>query len=87
MTAKKFTYQHGSKKITLPKFSHLPFGVVRKMRKEKTDEQFFLLLEETLKNDPKTLDVIDSMTAEEVIALITAWQKDAGVSVGESLEQ
>ena len=44
------------------------------------------MLELVTKDDPKTLDIIDEMYADDVVDLVTAWQEDAGVTLGESVE-
>lgn len=82
MALEKFHYEYDGKKINLPKFSNLPFGVIRKLRKQDETDQMFLLFEETA--DDRSLKVIDSMTVDEVAKLMEAWQKDGGVTVGES---
>lgn len=84
--ANTFTYTFDGKTITLPKFGNFPFGVIRKIRKLEDEEQFYSLLELVTKDDPDTLDVIDSMYADDVADLVTAWQEDSGVSLGESEE-
>lgn len=82
----QFHYTVGKKKITLPKFGNLPFGVIRKLRKEDDTEQVFLLFELILKDDPDTMDVIDSMGQEDLLEMMEAWQKESGVTPGESAE-
>lgn len=82
MAMEKFHYEYGGKKITLPKFSNLPFGVIRKMRKVDEADQMFMLFEETA--DDKSLEIIDGMTVDDVSKLMEAWQEDGGVTVGES---
>lgn len=82
----KFHYTVGKKKITLPRFGNLPFGVIRKIRKLDEVEQLFTLFELVLDKDPDTLAIIDTMEQEAVQELIVAWQKDSGVTVGESEE-
>jgi len=84
--ANTFTYTFDGKTITLPKFGEFPFGIIRKLRKLAEEEQFYSLLELVTKDDPKTLDIIDEMYADDVVDLVTAWQEDAGVSLGESVE-
>lgn len=84
--ANTFTYTFDGRTITLPKFGNFPFGVIRKIRKLEDEEQFYSLLELVTKDDPDTLDVIDSMYADDVADLVTAWQEDSGVSLGESEE-
>lgn len=84
MALEKFNYTvpDTKKKITLHRFDSLPFGVVRKIRKLSDEEQFFALFEETA--DEKNLAVIDTLSMPEISDLVTAWQKDAGVELGES---
>ena len=70
-------------KVTLPKFNHIKFGLIRKNRKLPQEEQFFTLLETLLKDDEATLKVLDESTQEDVMELMTAWQKDSGIEMGE----
>lgn len=77
-----YTVPGTKKKITLPGFGNLPFGVVRRIRKADDTEQFFLLLEESA--DERSLKIIDELSMPEIADLVDAWQKDAGVTVGES---
>ena len=78
----KFNYTFNGKNIELPRFDKLPFGTMRKMRKASEEEQGFLIFESTA--DEKTLDIIDTMTIDEIGELLEAWQKDSGVTTGES---
>lgn len=79
----KFVYEVDSrKKIVLPKFGQVPFGVIRKSRKMDPEEQFYFMFEELL--DEKGLAVLDSMTADQVADLMDSWQNEAGVGLGES---
>ena len=84
MALEKFHYTvpETKKKITLPGFGNLPFGAVRKIRKLSDEEQFFALFEESA--DDKNLAVIDTLSMPQISDLVTAWQKDAGVDLGES---
>lgn len=82
MALEKFHYEFGGKKLTLPKFDQIPFGVIRKMRKESAEEQMFLMFEQLA--DDKALEVIDEMPTAEIEKLVEAWQKDGGVTKGES---
>ena len=79
-----FTYEFNGRKIVLPKFGHLKFGIVRKLRKLDMEEQFFAMLEEIFKNDPETMDFLDEMDQQEILDMVTAWQEDSGVGLGES---
>lgn len=79
----KFVYEVDSrKKIVLPKFGQVPFGVIRKSRKMDAEEQFYFMFEELL--DEKGLAVLDSLTADQVADLMDSWQNEAGVGLGES---
>jgi len=79
----KFVYEVDSrKKIGLPKFGQVPFGVIRKSRKMDPEEQFYFMFEELL--DEKGLAVLDSLTADQVADLMDSWQNEAGVGLGES---
>lgn len=81
--SEKFVYEVDSrKKITLPKFGEVPFGVIRKSRKMDSEEQFYFLFEELL--DEKGLAVLDTLTSKQVGELMDMWQGEAGVSLGES---
>ena len=82
MALEKFHYEHNGKKFTLPKFDQLPFKVLRKIRKEEEDEQFFMLFEEAA--DAKALAIIDEMNLADIAKMFDAWNKDSGVEVGES---
>ena len=65
----KFVYEVDSrKKIVLPKFGQVPFGVIRKSRKMDPEEQFYFMFEELL--DQKGLGVLDSLTADQVADLM-----------------
>lgn len=82
MALEKFTYKVGTRTISLPKFDNIPFGTIRKLRKESKEEQFFGLLESVAA--AKDLALIDTLGQKEVADLMDAWQKDSGVSLGES---
>lgn len=82
MTMEKFHYTHDGKEIVIPRFNQLPFGLVRKNRHETEAEQLFLTIEHIC--DKKNLAIIDEMTTDDFEAFVEAWQKDGGVTVGES---
>lgn len=77
-----YTIEHKNKKVTLPSFSELPTGVVRKARKLDADEQMWFVLESIL--DEKSMAVIDSMTLSEFGEKMTGWTQ--GAPLGESLQ-
>lgn len=83
MAMEKFHYEVGGKKVVLPKFADvMTFGFARKTRKKSQAEQMFELVESAA--DEKTLKVLDTMKASDMEKFFTAWQKDSGVTVGES---
>lgn len=79
----KFVYEVDAKrKITLPKFGEVPFGIVRRGRHLAPEEQFYFMFEELLSE--KDIAILDSLTSSEVADLMDKWQDEAGVSLGES---
>lgn len=82
----KFYWPVGKKKLVLPKFGNLPIGIIRKLRNESEFEQFFLTFEILFRDEPAQLELFDTMTQADVLELMTAWQKDSGVEMGESEE-
>lgn len=84
MTLEKFHHTVGKAKITLPKFDQVftTFGDVRAFRKLDTAEQMFALIEKAA--DDANLKKIDALSIPQVKELLVAWQRDAGVTVGES---
>ncbi|CAM3953473.1 hypothetical protein NONI108955_01245 [Nocardia ninae] len=83
MVMEKFTHTTaGGKTISLPRMENIPFGIIRKLRKENDTEQFFALIEGVAA--AKDLAVIDAMTQAQVRELMNAWQKDSGIELGES---
>ena len=83
MALEQFTYKTKSGRVVrLPKFDNIPFDVVRKLRKESEEEQFFGMIEQVA--DEKMLALIDSLGQAEIIELMEAWQKDGGVEMGKS---
>jgi len=68
--------------VVLCKFDQIPFGLVRRHRNLPQAEQFFVLLEELLPE--KDFEFIDQATQADMLKLVEAWQKDAGVNLGES---
>ncbi|MEW2011407.1 hypothetical protein AB0300_18250 [Microbacterium sp. NPDC078814] len=84
MTLEKFHHSVGKVKITLPKFDQVftTFGQVREFRRLPAEEQMFALIERAA--DEPNLKRIDSLSMPQVKDLLVAWQRDAGVSLGES---
>ena len=80
----KFVYEvpGTKKKLTLPKFGEVPFGVVRRGRHMPPEEQFYFMFEELLSE--RDLEILDSLTGPQVADLMDTWQDEAGVGLGES---
>ena len=70
------------RKLTLVKFNQIKFGLIRKNRKLPQEEQFFALLEAILSDED--LEAIDEATQESIMGMMTEWQKDSGIEMGES---
>lgn len=68
--------------IALPRFRNVPAGVIRRLRKANNLDFMFGVLEESA--DEATLTALDGLGIDEVSGIVDAWQKDAGVSAGES---
>lgn len=83
MTAKTFDFDHAGVTYTIPAFSALPIGVVRKSRKAKDEaDQAFTIIESVCGEDSPELAAIDSMLPDEFQAFIAGWTQ--GAAVGES---
>ena len=77
-----YEIKHKNKKITLPNFTELPVGVIRKARKMDADEQIWFVLESVLTE--KDIAVLDTMNVAEFGEAISGWT--GGTPVGESLQ-
>lgn len=83
MSATNYTFSHNGKKITLPPFSEMPFGVFRKARDAKNEmDRAGIIFESVL--DDKSLAIVDTMKIQEIGELLAGWT--AGASLGESVE-
>lgn len=83
MSLEKFHHKLADgREITLPHFKNLPFGVIRKLRKEDEAEQLFGLVEQVA--DADTLAVIDTLEMADIEAMFASWQKASEITVGES---
>jgi hypothetical protein len=80
--AMSYTIEHKGKKATLPSFSNLPVGAIRKARNMDPDEQIWFILETVL--DIKGMAVIDSMSLSEFTEAMNGWTQ--GAPLGESLK-
>lgn len=81
MTASKtFTFAHNGKDFTIPAFTALPVGVIRRARKGKDDaDTAFIILETVMGEDSPELAAVDSMDQEEFGKFLEAWTQGAGV--------
>lgn len=77
-----YTIEHNKKKITLPDFTDLPVGVIRKARKLDENEQIWFIVESLL--DAKELAVLDAMSVTEFAKAMNGWT--GGTPMGESLQ-
>lgn len=85
MTAKSktFTFTHAGEDFTIPSFSALPMGALRKTRKLKDEtDKVFTIIESAVGVDSPALDALDSMSGEEFEAFLSAWTQ--GAPLGES---
>lgn len=81
--SKTHTFEHNGKSYTIPSFSSLPMGAIRKSRKAENEmDGVFRILESALAEDSKELEAIDSMDAETFDAFLKGWTQ--GAPVGES---
>jgi hypothetical protein len=82
MTAKTFTFKHKNKNYSLPVFSDIPMGALRKARKASDDgDRVFIILEQILEEESPTLKAIDAMNAAEFAEFLTGWTQ--GAQLGE----
>ena len=77
-----YVIEHKGKKATLPPFSNLPVGALRKARNMEPDEQIWFILETIL--DAKGMAVIDAMNLSEFTEAMNGWTQ--GAPLGESLQ-
>lgn len=68
--------------LTLPRFTNVPAGVIRRLRGSNDLDFMFGVIEASA--DEATLAAIDEMTMDEVVAMAKAWRDGAGVTTGES---
>jgi hypothetical protein len=77
-----FTFESSVGAITVPSMAMVPFGVMRKARKESGMEQTFAVIEAIA--SPEALELIDQLGAREIAAFNEAWAAHSGASMGES---
>ena len=84
MTAKTYTFAHKGVEFTIPAFTALPMGAIRKARKAKDEaDQAFTILEAVMPEDSPELAAVDSMPADEFNTWLEGWTQ--GGAVGESV--
>lgn len=83
MATEKFHFTVDGVDYTIPKFSDIPMGAIRKARKA-TDEadQVFGIIETVMGEDSPELAAIDTMTGSQFSEFLTEWTQ--GAPVGES---
>lgn len=75
-----FTFTHDGNEYTIPAFTSLPIGVIRKSRKGKDEaDTAFIILETVMGEDSKELAAVDSMSQAQFQAFIQGWTQGAGV--------
>lgn len=76
-------FQTSKGKLTLPHFSRIPGGAIRKARKaEDQMDQFFIIIEETCGDPSDELAFLDRLSLAELGSLFMEWTQ--GAAVGES---
>lgn len=86
MATELFHFEQAGKKYTIPKFSNISAGTLRKSRHESDDlGRAFVVLEITLGEDSKELAAVDAMSIEGFNTFIKSWTDNgSGVALGES---
>lgn len=78
-----YKFKHAGKTFTIPEFSEIPVGVIRKSRRAADEmDKAFMILEQLMGEDSPALAAVDSMKADEFQAFLTGWTQ--GAPVGES---
>ena len=81
--AAKYSFEHKGKKYSIPAFSEVPVGAIRKARKEKDEVgQAFSIMETMLGEDSPELLAVDTMTPTEFATWLEGWTQ--GAPLGES---
>lgn len=81
--SKTFDFTANGKKFSIPVFSELPMGVLRKSRHAADEmDKVFTIIEDVMGTDSPELAAIDSMNATEFASFLADWT--GGVPVGES---
>lgn len=77
-----FVYMLGETEIKLPSLTYLQTGLVRRMRGLGDRAAMWFVLEET--GTEAALKAIDETYPDELDALMDAWAKHSGITLGES---
>ena len=81
--AENYKFTHAGKTYSIPAFSALPMGALRKARKGKDEaDQAFTIIEHIMGEDSPELNALDSMSPTEFGKFLEGWTQ--GASVGES---
>ena len=78
-----FEFKIGAKTYTVPKFEHLPVGVLETIEAA-SDDAIGPYLDIFGAKDSAIGKAIRGLDKDQLTALIHAWQADSGVTVGES---
>lgn len=78
-----YDFTIGKKKYSVPEFSSIPVGALRKARHATDDmDKAFIILEEAVGLDSPALKALDTLSMEEFGKWLTEWT--GGESLGES---
>lgn len=78
----EFTLPGGKKKYSVPKAKFLPVGVIEKMSGNKGEVTIADII--SMFGEGAARDAVRTLDQEQLQALTNAWQKDSGLTVGES---
>lgn len=80
---KTYDFEIDGTSYSIPAFSELPVGAIRKARKAKDDtDMAFTILEQVIGEDSPALEALDTLTADSFGDWLTGWTQ--GAPVGES---
>jgi hypothetical protein len=82
--SKTYTFTHDGVDFTIPSFTSLPMGAIRKARKAKDEaDQAFTIIESVMGEDSAELAAVDAMTPDQFQVFLEGWTQ--GAAVGESV--
>lgn len=77
-TVTTHSFKHNGKTFTIPLFSEVPMGALRKARKATDDaDKVFIILEEVLPEGNPALAAIDSMNGAAFAEFLKGWTQGA----------